>query len=64
MRDALVDATNFVLLLPVYFIGVGMSKLLWELSMLFKRHDAEPDKSYWIDSKALPDRIEELEKMV
>jgi hypothetical protein len=64
MRDIAVDASNLVLLVPVYFVGVGISSILWRVNSLLKRGGGEAAASYWIESKPAPDSIEEMEKMV
>jgi hypothetical protein len=64
VRDATVDATNLVLLVPAYFVGVGVSIVLWRIHSILKRKDNEAAASYWIESKPAPGNIEEMEKMV
>jgi hypothetical protein len=53
-----IDVINFVLLLPVYFIGVGLSSLLCR----FFRKKQKTKKSYWIDSEKTSKKYEEYLK--
>jgi hypothetical protein len=54
-----IDALNFIILLPVYFIGVGFSYLLWKL---FSRKKSVESKTYWKESKKLEEKYEEYLK--
>lgn len=54
-RDFLIDATNFILLLPVYFLGAGLSRVLW----VFHKKERGDVKSHWIKSGELSDSNDE-----
>jgi hypothetical protein len=46
INNKIINVFNFLLLLPVYFIGVGFCHLLW-------RAFGEKSRGYWIKSRKL-----------
>jgi len=55
----LIDATNFILILPVYYVGAGLALLFFRL---FNRKKISPQKSYWLISPKMKDKLEEYKK--
>ena len=55
----LIDATNFILILPVYYVGAGLAFLFFRL---FNREDNSPKKSYWLISPKRKELLEEYKK--
>jgi len=54
-----IDIINFLLLMPVYFAGVGLSKLIW--TIFYKKKEG---KNYWIKSKKLPKNLKKWEELM
>lgn len=55
----LIDVTNFILILPVYYVGVGLAFLFFRL---FNRENNSPQKSYWLISPKRKELLEEYKK--
>ena len=56
-----VEVTNCVLLIPVYFLGVGISSIILKISgkkMLNMRKPDKKIKTYWMDKEKNKLRIE------
>jgi len=59
INKKIIDATNLILLLPVYFIGAGFTYLLWKLS----HREKHPQKrTYWINSSNPKEKLGEYLK--
>jgi hypothetical protein len=55
------DIVNFILLVPVYFIGVGFSSLLGKLSgkkFLNLKNKDKNLKSYWVEKDSKKKKID------
>lgn len=50
--------SNFILLLPVYLIGVGVSHILWRI----QNSKPKQEDTYWDDAKEIPEEYEECLK--
>jgi hypothetical protein len=50
---------NFVILLPIYFIGIGLSKILW----YFSRLASKDSKKTWLESEKLSKKLKDYEEM-
>jgi len=59
INKKLTNITNFILLLPVYYIGAGLSFISWKA---FHREKNLPEKSYWINSDKSKQKLEEYLK--
>lgn len=59
IRNGLMDITNFILLLPVYFVGAGVSHIIWRL-FYRKRMD---EKTFWTKSDLLPKKVKKYLEM-
>jgi hypothetical protein len=55
----LIDATNFIFILPVYYVGAGLAFLFFRL---FNRENNSPQKSYWLISPKRKELLEEYKK--
>lgn len=55
----IIDITNFILVLPVYYIGAGIAFLFFRL---FNRENNSPQKSYWLISPKTKEKLEEYKK--
>ena len=61
----IVDIVNFVLLIPVYFIGVGLTAII---AKMFGKHFMnlkKPDKkakTYWVDKEQKKPKIDDFYK--
>ena len=61
--NSLVAIINFILLLPVYFIGVGISAIIAKVSgKHFLKLQKEKKKSYWVDRKIVKPKMEDFYK--
>jgi hypothetical protein len=58
LKEISFNTFNFVILLPVYFLGVGISKLLWYFAHL----KGKKEKG-WKPSKSLNNNIKDYEEM-
>lgn len=58
LNEKTVNVVNFILLVPVYFIGAGLAYLFLKLSN--KR--VSDNKTYWITSTELSRKLEEYKK--
>jgi hypothetical protein len=59
LKEASFKMTNFLILLPIYFIGIGSSKILWYFSKLISK---ESEKG-WIKSEKLSKKLKDYEEM-
>jgi hypothetical protein len=59
LKETSFKMTNFVILLPIYFIGIGLSKILWYLSKLISKESGKG----WIKSEKLNKRLKDYEEM-
>ena len=50
---------NFVILLPIYFIGIGLSKILWYFSKLISKES----RNGWLESEKLSKKLKNYEEM-
>ena len=50
--SGVVNITNFILLIPVYFIGIGFSSIFAKITgKSFLDLKKKKQKSYWVDKK-------------
>jgi hypothetical protein len=54
-----INILNFILLLPVYFLGVGLCRLIWEM---FVKKNFHRNISHWIKSDELEKYYEKYKK--
>jgi hypothetical protein len=59
LKETSFKMTNFVILLPIYFIGIGLSKILWYFSKLISKESGKG----WIKSEKLSKRLKDYEEM-
>jgi len=59
LKEASFKVFSFVILLPVYFIGVGLSKILWYFSQLRSKEI----RKGWIESEKLSRNLKDYEEM-
>jgi hypothetical protein len=59
LKEASFKITNFLILLPIYFIGIGLSKILWYFSKIISK---ESEKG-WIKSEKLSKKLKDYEEM-
>lgn len=60
INNTFIDIINFLLLLPVYFFGVGLCRILWEL--FGKKYVYNKNNSYWINSEKINEDYDEYTK--
>jgi len=54
-----INIINFILLLPTYFLGVGICRILWEI---FGKKNFHKNNPYWIISEKLEEEYEKYTK--
>lgn len=56
---------NFILLLPVYFIGVGLTKLFAKLldAKILSMHQEQNTQSYWAEYSCKTEQKEKYKRM-
>jgi hypothetical protein len=59
LKEASFKIINFVILLPVYFIGIGLSKILWYFSKLVGKESING----WLKSERLSKKLKDYEEM-
>jgi hypothetical protein len=59
LKETSFKMTNFVILLPIYFIGIGLSKILWYFSKLISKESGKG----WIKSEKLSKNLKDYEEM-
>jgi len=59
LKEASFKMINFVMLLPIYFIGIGLSKILWYFSKLISKEI----RKGWIKSEKLSKKLKDYEEM-
>lgn len=59
LKETSFKVANFVVLLPIYFIGIGISKVLWYFSTLISKES----KKGWIESERLIRKLKDYEEM-
>jgi hypothetical protein len=59
LKETSFKMINFVILLPVYFIGIGLSKILWYFSKLISKES----RNGWIKSEKLSKKLKDYEEM-
>jgi hypothetical protein len=59
LREASFKMINFVILLPIYFIGIGLSKILWYFSKLVVKES----RNGWLKSERLSKKLKDYEEM-
>jgi hypothetical protein len=59
LREASFRMINFVILLPIYFIGIGLSKILWYFSKLVVKES----RNGWLKSERLSKKLKDYEEM-
>lgn len=59
VNEAFKNIFNFIILLPVYYIGVGLTFLIWKI---FSRKEDKNKKTYWLTSEKLKEEYEDYLK--
>jgi len=59
LKEASFKIINFVILLPIYFIGIGLSKILWYFSKLISKES----RNDWLKSEKLSKKLKDYEEM-
>jgi hypothetical protein len=59
LRENSFKIINFVILLPIYFIGIGLSKILWYFSKLVSKEI----RNGWLESEKLSKKLKDYEEM-
>jgi len=59
LKETSFKVINFILLLPIYFVGVGVSNILWHFSRLMSKEV----RKGWIKSEKLSKRFKDYEEM-
>jgi hypothetical protein len=59
LKEAFFKMINFLILLPIYFVGIGISKILWYFSKLISKES----RNGWIKSEKLSKNLKDYEEM-
>jgi len=59
VNSIFIEIINFLLLLPVYFLGVGLCRILWEI---FGKKNLCSKDTYWTNSEKLDEDYDRYTK--